>query len=91
VDLVVSKAGGPDAALHGTPRVKKATVNVTVPQGPSEQVVSILVIDAQGSREVYRQVHAPGDRIARPVQGVGDRIHVRVYLDGTLLKEETIE
>ncbi|HHW14201.1 MAG TPA: protein kinase [Firmicutes bacterium] len=93
VDLVVTEvpgaagAGGPAAAA----RVKRATVTVTVPPGPNEQTVSIVLIDAQGTREVYRQVHAPGDVVTRVVQGVGDRLRVRVYLDGTLLKEETIQ
>ncbi|MGE5508738.1 MAG: Stk1 family PASTA domain-containing Ser/Thr kinase [Chitinophagales bacterium] len=91
VDLVVSRAPGQETALPGAARVKRATVTVTVPPGPPEQVVSITVIDAQGSREVYRQTHAPADRVVRQVQGVGDRLKVRVYLDGVLAKEETME
>lgn len=91
VDLVVSRAAGTGATTNHIVRVKRATVSVTVPPGPPEQVVSIVVSDTQGTREVYRQAHAPGDRISRSVQGVGDRIQVRVYLDGTLLKEETLE
>lgn len=93
VDLVVTEgpgAAGPSgvAPVGG---VKRATVTLTVPPGPSEQTVSIVLIDSQGTREVYRQMHAPGDVVSRPVQGVGDRLRVRVYLDGNLLKEETIE
>ncbi len=90
VDLVVSRTIG-EGLAPGAGRLKQATVSLSVPAGPAEQVVSIVVIDAQGSREVYRRVHAPGDRIVRDVQGVGTRIRVRVYLDGTLLKEETVE
>lgn len=91
VDLVVSRAGASDSAAQGPGRIRRATVNVTVPPGPADQVVSIIVIDALGSREVYRQLHNPGDRISRSVQGVGERLRVRVYLDGALLKEETVE
>jgi serine/threonine-protein kinase len=91
VDLVVSRTAGQETTLSGSGRVKRATVSVTVPQGPPEQMVSITVIDAQGAREVYRQAHAPGDRVVRQVQGVGDRLKVRVNLDGELVKEETIE
>lgn len=90
VDLVVSRTVG-EGLAEGAGRLKRATVSLVVPPGPSEQVVSIVVIDAQGSREVYRRSHAPGDSIVRDVQGVGTRIRIRVYLDGVLLKEDTIE
>jgi serine/threonine-protein kinase len=90
VDLVVSRAAG-EGPAQGVGRLKRATVSLAVPPGPAEQVVSLVVIDTQGSREVYRRIHAPGDRVVREVEGVGIRMRVRVYLDGALLKEETIE
>lgn len=91
VDLVVSRTTTAEGAPTGNGRVKRATVSLTVPAGPAEQVVSIVVVDSVGSREVYRQVHVPGDRVVRNVQGLGDRVRVRVFLDGSLLKEESIE
>lgn len=91
VDLVVSRTAAAEGVPPAGGGVKRATVSITVPPGPAEQMVSIVVLDSLGSHEVYRQAHAPGDRVVRSVQGVGERVRVRVFLDGSLLEEDTLE
>jgi serine/threonine-protein kinase len=103
VDFVVARAPGVSSTIPGsasaTPpttsgrpvRIKRADVSVVVPPGPPEQVVSITVLDSRGSREVYRQTHVPGDRVLRTVEGIGDRVRVRVFIDGVLNRDQLIE
>lgn len=81
VDLTVAKAG----ASAG----KKAVVQLTVPEGPIRQAIQIVVTDANGRHVVYENVHKPGDRVEKTVDGVG-QVRVQVYINGVLLQEQTI-
>jgi serine/threonine-protein kinase len=81
VDFTVVKA-----AVSAT---KKATVAITVPDGPIRQTVQIVVSDANGRRVVYENVHKPGDKIDKQVEGSGT-VRVQIYINGGLLQEQTL-
>lgn len=81
IDFSVAK-GVPSA-------VKRAVVQVTVPDGPSRQPLQIVVTDTSGRRVVYEGTHKPGERIEKTVEGIG-QVRVQVYINDKLLQEQTI-
>ncbi|MEN6413672.1 MAG: Stk1 family PASTA domain-containing Ser/Thr kinase [Veillonellales bacterium] len=81
VDLTVAK-GASGAA-------KRAVVQITVPDGPSRQAIQIVVTDTNGRRVVYENVHKPGDKVEKTVEGVG-QARVQVYINGVLLQEQSL-
>lgn len=68
---------------------KRASVSITVPDGPIRQSVQIIVTDANGRRVAYETAARPGDRIEKTVEGVG-QVRVQVYINGVLLQEQTL-
>ena len=82
IDLIVAKAPISTAA-------KKGTVQITVPEGAIRQAVQIIVTDNNGRRTIYENVHKPGDKIEKTVEGIG-QVRVQVYSNGVLLQEQTI-
>ncbi|MDR3564842.1 MAG: Stk1 family PASTA domain-containing Ser/Thr kinase [Negativicutes bacterium] len=68
---------------------KRATVSITVPDGPIRQSVQIVVTDANGRRVAYETAARPGERIDKTVEGVGS-VRVQVYINGVLLQEQTL-
>lgn len=81
VDFTVAKGG--------TSANKKAVVQIAVPEGAIRQAVQIVITDSNGRRVVYENVHKPGDKIEKTVDGVG-QVRVQVYINGVLLQEQTI-
>ncbi|SDD41670.1 Stk1 family PASTA domain-containing Ser/Thr kinase [Sporomusa acidovorans] len=69
--------------------VKRAVVQITVPDGPSRQSLQIVVTDANGRRVAYEGTHKPGERIEKTVEGAG-QVRVQVYINEKLLQEQTI-
>ncbi|SEO30601.1 Stk1 family PASTA domain-containing Ser/Thr kinase [Propionispora vibrioides] len=69
--------------------IKRAIVQITVPDGASRQVVQIVVTDTNGRRVVYESAHKPGDKIEKQIEGVG-QVRMQVYLNGTLTQEQTL-
>lgn len=69
--------------------VKRASVQITVPDGPIRQAVQVVVTDTNGRRVIYEGVHKPGERIEKTVEGVG-QVRVQVYINGVLLQEQTL-
>ena len=63
-------------------------VKFKVPQGPQDQKVDIIVQDEYGETTVYSDIMHPGDPVEQTVQGVGDKITIRIYIDDKLLKED---
>ncbi|MCX7780049.1 MAG: Stk1 family PASTA domain-containing Ser/Thr kinase [Negativicutes bacterium] len=76
-------------AQNQTGAVKRASVQITVPEGPIRQAVQIVVTDINGRRVVYDEVRKPGDKIEKKVEGVG-QVRVQVYINGVLLQEQTL-
>lgn len=81
VDLSVAK--------NVTGAIKRAVVQIAVPEGPIRQAVQIVVTDANGRRVVLEEVHKPGDKVEKTVEGVGT-VRVQVYINGVLLQEQTL-
>lgn len=81
VDFTVAK-GNAGAA-------KRAVVQIAVPEGAAKQAVQIVVTDSNGRRVVYENVHKPGDKVEKTIEGVG-QVRVQVYINGILLQEQTI-
>lgn len=69
--------------------VKRAVVQVTVPDGPARQSLQIIVTDTNGRRVAYEGTHRPGERVEKTVEGVG-QVRVQVYINEKLLQEQTI-
>lgn len=69
--------------------VKRAVVQITVPEGPIRQAVQIVVTDSNGRRVVYENVHRPGDRVEKTVEGTG-QVRVQVYINGVLSQEQVL-
>ena len=63
-------------------------VKITVPKGPEDQKVEIVVLDDYGESAAYSDIAQPGDRIEQTVRGVGDKITVRIYINNKLVKED---
>jgi len=81
INFTVSKGSGST--------VKRAAVQITVPEGSKRQVIQIVVSDNNGRRVVYEDTHKPGDRIDRTVEGVGT-MKIQVYINGALIQEQTV-
>ncbi|MDF2568924.1 MAG: prkC [Sporomusa sp.] len=69
--------------------VKRAVVQVTVPDGPARQPLQIVITDTNGRRVVYEGTHKPGERVEKTVEGIG-QVRVQVYINEKLLQEQTI-
>lgn len=82
------------AAETGTPpaaRMRQFTINFRVPRHPSRaRHVQIEVQDVTGTNLVYDETYQPGDTISAPVQGFGNKITLRIFIDGTLVKQQTM-
>ena len=63
-------------------------VTFLVPEGAENQRVQIAVVDDYGESIAYSDTLHPGDKVKQTVQGVGDKITLRIYIDGKLVREE---
>jgi eukaryotic-like serine/threonine-protein kinase len=94
VGLVYSLGAKPEESLpddEAGPSLGEARsfdVRFTVPDGPEEQNVQIVVRDDAGESIVYSSPAKPGDRIEQTVSGVGDRVTISIYIDDRLVREE---
>lgn len=78
LEVVKSEAGIP----------KRAKIQAVVPEGPIRQTCQIVVNDANGRRVVYEDVHKPGFRIEKVVEGTG-QMTVQVFASGKMIHEQT--
>ena len=67
-----------------------ADVRVSVPEGPEQEVV-ILVVDDFGAREVYRDSRSGGTTVSETVQGRGEKSKIQVYIGGRMFLDEYFE
>jgi serine/threonine-protein kinase len=88
VNVVVSRGPAPEETPSTSDHT--AVIEFRVPEGGEPQEVRIVVEDAQGEREVYREEVPAGRLVRRRVQGSGDTVRVRVYVGGSLLEERII-
>jgi hypothetical protein len=68
-------------------------VRVAIPADGSSKEVRVVVRDSDGEHTVYNHMHAAGDLVDEDVQVTrrqGTTAIVRVYVDGTLLREQRV-
>ncbi|GAK55414.1 PASTA domain containing protein [Candidatus Vecturithrix granuli] len=84
VTFVVSQGGqsGRSARVQ-SPSLQYQTLEYSVPPGQFDRQVSVVVKNAQGTREIYRQIIPPGQQLVVRIPVVGETV-VEVYVDGTL-------
>ncbi len=80
VDLEVARS---DAGIP-----KRARIQFVVPDGPIRQSCKIIVNDAKGERVVYENVHKPGERIEKVVEGTG-QMTVKAIVNNKLVQEQS--
>ena len=67
---------------------KRARIQFVVPDGPIRQACRIIITDANGERVVYENVHKPGERVEKVVEGTG-QMTVRAIVNNKLVQEQT--
>jgi beta-lactam-binding protein with PASTA domain len=73
------------------PRLRQFTISFRVPFHPDRQRhVQFEIQDALGLSWPFDEWRAPGTEIDSPVQAFGNRITFRIFLDGKLVKQETL-
>ena len=82
----VTSGEQPDQNATKAPR--SFDVTFVVPEGAENQRVQIGVDDDFGENIAYSDILHPGDKVKQTVQGVGDKIAIRIYIDGKLVREE---
>jgi serine/threonine-protein kinase len=85
--------GDPAVAPDVTLVSRAVQVRVAIPSDGNQQEVRVIVRDADGEHTVYRQTHNPGDIVDETVQVTreqGVSAVVRIYVGGSLLREERI-
>ncbi|BDI31259.1 hypothetical protein CCAX7_33100 [Capsulimonas corticalis] len=88
----------PDSAPTGTAgadqspaRMRQFTLAFRMPRHPrGSRHVQFEVQDATGTTLVYDEMHNAGDRVSTPVTGFGNKIIFRIFLDGKLIKQQTL-
>lgn len=94
VNLVYSLGTEPDESTLTTEDYNKTSetrsfdVKFTVPSGKENQDVRIVVVDDYGESIAYSDIAHPGDLIERTVEGAGNKITIRIYIDDKLVREE---
>ncbi len=84
----------PDAGTADEPktaRLRQFTVAFPIPRHPRRsRHVQIEVQDTTGTNLVYDENHEPGEDVSEPAQGFGNKITFRIFLDGKLVKQQTL-
>jgi hypothetical protein len=74
-----------------TAKMRQFTISFHVPRHPKrERLVQFEVQDVTGTNLVYSEKHQPGDEVNAPVQAFGNKITFRIFIDGSLLKQQTL-
>jgi serine/threonine protein kinase len=72
-------------------RMRQFTLAFRMPRRPrGSRHVQFEVQDATGTTLVYDETHSAGDRISAPVTAFGNKIIFRVFIDGKLVKQQTL-
>jgi len=71
-------------------RLRQFTINFRVPRRPRRtRHVQIEIQDVTGTNLVYEEDQQPGEQISAPVQGIGNKITFRIFLDNKLERQQT--
>lgn len=82
VSVVVSTGPGPVA--------KTAEIRFTMPPSNDYSVLSIILVDSKGRREIYNNAHLGGYTVSRRVEFYG-RATVTFYVDGEEMERQILE
>jgi len=82
ITIAVSTGPGPTAKI--------AEIRFTMPPGTDYSVLSIVVEDSKGRREIYNNTHLGGYTISRQVEFYG-RATVTFYVDGQQVERQVLE
>ena len=83
------QAAAPDQPK--TAKMRPFTVAFTVPRHPRHsRHVQIEVQDTTGTNVVYDETQEPGDDVSAPLQAFGNKVIFRIFLDGRLVKQQTL-
>ncbi len=87
-------SAAPPPAASGEPpsaKMRQFTVAFRVPRHSHHpRRVQFEVQDVTGTNLVYDETHSGGDEISAPVQGFGNKITIRIFIDGSLVKQQTL-
>lgn len=90
-DDTVPPPDGGTTAEPKTARLRQFTIAFAVPRHPRRsRHVQIEVQDTTGTNLVYDENHEPGEDVSEPAQGFGNKITFRIFLDGKLVKQQTL-
>ena len=71
-------------------RLRQFTIRFPVPRHPRRtRHVQIEIQDTTGTNLVYDENHEPGEDVSAPVQGIGNKVTFRIFLDNKLVKQQT--
>jgi hypothetical protein len=59
-----------------------------MPRRGDSRKVQIQVQDATGANVVYDEYQAPGDVVDQHLTAIGNKVVIRIYFDGKLIKQE---
>lgn len=95
-----SPPAGPSPDATATPsaqqpppaaKMRQFTISFRVPRHPRrERLIQFEVQDVTGTNLVYSEKHQPGDEVSAPVQAFGNKITFRIFIDGNLVKQQTL-
>lgn len=73
-----------------TPQMRSSLFEYAMPKGLSVKELKIMVTDLNGSREVHKEKHKPGDMVRQRMLFTGSAV-VRIYVDNNLMEERKLE
>lgn len=79
---------GASSADTANSTMRSFNIKFKVPKGPEDQKVEIIVQDDYGETTAYSDIMHPGDPVEQKVQGVGNKVTIRIYIEDKLIKEE---
>lgn len=88
-DQQPDEANPTPAPSGAAPRQRQFHIRFRVPSEGSDHNVQIEVQDATGTNVVYDETRSPGRVVDQQINGFGNKVIIRIYLDGKLIKQET--
>lgn len=93
-DAVVTELTRVEVEISVKPKGKTdepsmVTFTYQVPQGSSESLVRILLVDQHGERELFNGLRSPGSKIDLSIPP-GGRARIKIFLNGILVEERDL-
>ncbi|MDR3710599.1 MAG: PASTA domain-containing protein [Capsulimonadaceae bacterium] len=83
-----TSATGSAGSSAAGPRQRQFHIHFRVPHGGTQHNVQIEIQDATGTNVVYDEVREPGQVIDQTFSAFGNKVIIRIYLDGKLVKQQ---